>query len=95
MSLSQNAQRIIREMEQYIEKCGGEYTKWYAGIASDPEDRLFNDHNVMRVTDNWVHSKANSSDEARSIEDYFHDVRHAQGEGVEVTLLLSILMLIE
>lgn len=80
MSLSTNAQRIIREIEEYIVRCGGVYGNWYVGIASSPASRLFQDHNVNEQGA-WIHIGANSSDEARSIEDYFHNVRHTQGAG--------------
>ena len=81
MSLYPNAQRIIKEIEEYIAKCGGVYSSWYVGIASNHRTRLFQDHNVSEQNDAWIFRGASSSNEARTIEDYFHNVRHAKGAG--------------
>ena len=40
--------QIIDGMENYMTKCGGTYSDWYCGITSDPDKRLFNDHNVSK-----------------------------------------------
>jgi len=32
------------EILEYIQKNGGRYSDWYAGIASKPNERLFNGH---------------------------------------------------
>jgi hypothetical protein len=50
----------------------GNYRAWYVGVASDPRERLFNDHNVQEQTDFWIYSKHLGSDmAARKIERHF------------------------
>lgn len=62
---------IIQDFLNHIKKCGGNYFDWYLGISKDAENRLFNEHRVRRESDAWIFRKANSSNEARTIEDYF------------------------
>lgn len=64
--------QTINDFEEYIRKNGGTYTQWYAGVASDPKKRLFNDHNVNEHADNWIHSRQLGNDtSARSVEQHF------------------------
>ena len=64
-------QTIILEIKNHIADRGGSYSEWYVGIATDPETRLFNDHNVNRDTDKWIYKKADSEQMARDVEVYF------------------------
>jgi len=70
-SKTSSKEQIIRDVEGHVQKCGGPYSKWYAGIATDPDQRLFTDHNVNRKTDAWIFRKAKSEQDARYIEKYF------------------------
>ncbi len=63
--------QIIREIDDHIRKCGGGYSLWYVGIASDPKDRLFNDHNVDEKNDAWIHRDCGSESAARRVEKHF------------------------
>jgi len=63
--------RIVAEIKAYIDENGGIYRQWYVGIATDPKDRLFNDHNVRQNGDAWIHRDAGSASVAREIENYF------------------------
>lgn len=65
--------RIIQEIENYIHKYGGGYSRWYVGIASDSRDRLFNDHNVDESNDAWIIRDCGSEAAARKYEKYFLD----------------------
>lgn len=58
----------------------GDYSDWYVGIASDPKERLFEDHNVDKETNGWIYRKAESSDIAREIEEYLIDVLGTDGD---------------
>jgi hypothetical protein len=62
---------IIQAIAAHVQKCGGNYSQWYSGIAADPEKRLFNDHNVDKAKDAWIYRPCASSEEARTIEDHF------------------------
>jgi hypothetical protein len=79
LSLDNNT--IIREIEDYVANFGGNFPDWYVGIASNPKNRLFQDHNVNVENDSWIHKLARSLNDVRAIEDHFHNVRHADGAG--------------
>ena len=70
---------IINEIEQFMSKFGGYYSDWYVGIATNPKDRLFNDHNVNEQNDVWIFRTADTDDIARSIEQYFLTQRETDG----------------
>ena len=70
---TKSVQQIIREVEDYIAKCGGPYSRWYAGVAADPRDRLFNDHNVAENGDAWIIEDCGTDTAARQVEKYFLD----------------------
>ena len=60
---------------------GTPFKKLYIGIASDAEDRLFNDHSVNRETDIWIYRTASSDSVAREIEKHFIDLGFDGGPG--------------
>lgn len=67
--VTQTSTEIVADITAYIGKSGSQYySEWYAGIASDIEQRLFGDHNVPRQGAWWIYRKANSDDEARQAE---------------------------
>ena len=61
---------IKAEMKAYIDKRGGPYSSWYAGIAADPKDRLFSDHGVDKDNGAWIFRTSSTADEARRVEEY-------------------------
>ena len=63
--------QIIAEITEFVRNNGGKYSDWYAGIAADVKNRLFNNHGVDEKNGNWIYNTAESSDAARQIEDYF------------------------
>jgi hypothetical protein len=63
------AQQALADIKTYISKVGGFYSSWYAGIASDPRDRLFNGHAVKEKGDLWIFRTCDSHTDARSVED--------------------------
>ncbi len=62
-------QSIAAEIEAHIRQCGGRYGDWYAGVASDPRTRLFNDHNLSEKGDAWIYRDCGSDSAARRVED--------------------------
>lgn len=64
-------QKAKAEIDAYIRKNGGVYSAWYAGIAADPEQRLFTDHNVDKQRDQWIHINCGTDTAARNVENYF------------------------
>lgn len=62
-------EEFLKRVQEYVVEHGGIYNQWYAGIAVDPKDRLFNGHSVQDGTDPWIHSEfAFESAVARNIE---------------------------
>ena len=72
---------IKAEIKEYMDKWGGSYASWYAGIAADPRVRLFNDHGVHEKGDAWIHRPCGSADIARSAEDYLINTLGCAGGG--------------
>ena len=56
--------------------------KWYAGITSDPRERLFSDHKVdENDTEDWACMEANNVEDAREIEKILHSDGFQGGPG--------------
>lgn len=71
--------QIARAFEDYIRNNDSDYRNWYVGIASEPRERLFNDHNVDEQKGQWLYSEATSADAARVVERYFVNVKGTKG----------------
>lgn len=52
---------------------------WYVGIATDPETRLFQDHNVDKKYGRWIYRQAKSEADARDTEQYL--LKHYSFQG--------------
>jgi hypothetical protein len=74
------AQQIVNEIHAHIQKCGGQASEWYVGIA-DSVDRLFIDHNVSRASGQWIFRTAATSAIAREVERAFHNAGYKGGPG--------------
>lgn len=59
---------------------GGRYSDWYVGIASNPRQRLFNDHNVQENGYGWIFREAFNPESARDVEAHFTDTLGADGD---------------
>lgn len=66
------AQKLTQDILQYVGN--DEVRGWYAGIATNPENRLFNDHRVDKQNGRWIHGQADSVDDARAIESHLHSL---------------------
>jgi len=65
---AKDKEQAYDEIVAHIKKQGGAYSGWYCGIASDPEDRLFNEHNVPRKDSWWIYRECQDNDDARVVE---------------------------
>ena len=65
------AQQAVKDVENHMGQFGRHYLDWYIGIASDPEKRLFNDHNVKKNGDAWIYRSLSNDAEARRVEQHF------------------------
>lgn len=72
---------IRQEIDNYIRAHGGGYRAWYIGIAANPRDRLFGDHNVNEHGDAWNFRDADSESAARDIERHFIALGCRGGDG--------------
>ncbi len=69
LSAAQQAQAVI---EAYIRTNGnGFFSGWYVGIARDPRNRLFQDHNVTQHGGLWIYQNCGLSSAARRVEKHF------------------------
>lgn len=65
---AQDTQQVYDEIVAHIGEQKGKYSQWYCGIASDWEDRLFNDHQVPRKGHWRITCQCHNSDDARAVE---------------------------
>lgn len=73
------AQEIVDAITEHVGN--DKYSNWYAGIAADPEDRLFGYHEVDRKNGKWIYDSATSNASARSAEDALHRAGFKGGPG--------------
>ncbi|GIW81691.1 MAG: hypothetical protein KatS3mg105_3498 [Gemmatales bacterium] len=71
MFISIEARRVASEIQAHVDKCGGNYSGWY---ASDPRARLFNDHNVDEDNGAWIFRDAGTNAVAREVEAHLHSL---------------------
>ena len=67
--MAESAQQVYDEICVYMGRWDNPYPNWYSGITSDPQSRLFNDHNVSIENDAWIYRRCTSNDGARSVGD--------------------------
>lgn len=67
--MSKSSNVIVQEIIEHIKGCSGKYFFDYnVGISKDPEDRLFNDHNVSKQSGCWIYRYAIDIENARDAE---------------------------
>lgn len=69
--MANSKETIITEINDHMRKRGGGYSDWYIGVTSEPQERLFNEHNVDKENGVWIYEECENSDIAREIEEYF------------------------
>jgi hypothetical protein len=78
--MAEDAATIKSDIVDYIDKNGGNYSGWYVGIAQDPRNRLFKDHNVDEIKGGWIYRNAGSKSTAERIEKYFVEELRTKGK---------------
>jgi hypothetical protein len=66
-----SVQQAINDIDAYIRKNGGGYSASYCGVASDPTQRLFTDHNVNQQSGPWIYHRLANDTDARRVEGHF------------------------
>ena len=66
----QTAKEVYDEIVAYMKLNDGKYSNWYCGIASDWEDRLFNEHQIPRPPKDywWRALQCYDNESARNVE---------------------------
>lgn len=71
---------IVNTIVAHADKEGSGYKNWYCGIASDPNSRLFNDHNVSKNSW-WIHRDAGNETDVRDTENRLLALGFDGGDG--------------
>lgn len=66
--MAKSRRQIYDEIVAFMDKQNRAYSDWYCGIASDPRDRLFREHNVPEEN-GWIYRQCNNNADARAVED--------------------------
>lgn len=74
-------EQIINDINTYMRQHGGTNPNWYVGIAEQPRERLFVEHNVSEENGSWIYRQATSSAVARSVEQAYLDAGCDGGSG--------------
>jgi hypothetical protein len=72
---------VISKIKSHVADRGGKCGDWYVGVASDPRQRLFDDHAVSEKGGYWVWSRCARSDDARAVEKHFLGLGMKGGPG--------------
>lgn len=74
------AQTLLGEIDNYIGQSGAGYSRWYVGITSDINERLFGYHQVPHHHW-WIYRRADNHHDARAIEAAFLEAGCRGGSG--------------
>jgi len=78
---AQDARVIIAGINAHMRQSGIPNARWYVGITSNVEERLFGAHRVPRQNHWFIYRRAASSNEARAVEAAYHQAGCAGGGG--------------
>ena len=63
---------IIAKIDAHLQKSGGgQYSDFYVGVAKNAENRLFNEHLVLKKGQWWIYIPADSPETARKVEQHY------------------------
>ncbi len=63
------AQQVYDGLVAHMNKFTNPKSAWYAGIAADPKDRLFNGHGVDEKNGQWAYNACATHTDARTVEE--------------------------
>jgi hypothetical protein len=69
---SQDSRSIIAEINAHMQQSGISNPRWYVGITSDIDERLFGFHQVPRKDHWFIYRRALTGADARAIEAAYH-----------------------
>ena len=78
--MNQATLSLCSEIDAYMNKSGVPKNRWYVGITSDIEERLFGYHSLTRPYGWWIYRECLNAAEARALEAAYHRAG-CQGSG--------------
>ena len=78
---AQDTQQVCSEIVAHIKKQGGAYSTWYCGIASNWEERLFDEHDVPQKDHWYIARQCYNDNDARIVEDALFELGCDGGTG--------------
>lgn len=69
--MANTEKQVATNILNYMNKVGGIPNSWYVGITNNPEETLFNRHNISKTYGTWIYDECFNSESARNIESYF------------------------
>lgn len=79
--MSYSARDAVKMVEEYVAQFGVSRSAWYAGIAKDPEQRLFSDHNVDKDKGQWRWVRCLDENHSRAAEEALLNAGYKGGGG--------------
>jgi len=67
--MAKTVKQAYDEIKAYIDKRDRPYPMWYAGIASDVQSRLFQEHSVSEKDDPWIYRQCPNDQDTRNVEE--------------------------
>ena len=59
---------MVKHISRQVNEQGGAYPNWYCGIATDLNERVFDDHNVPKENHWWTARRCYNHEDARAVE---------------------------
>ncbi|MEM6260717.1 MAG: hypothetical protein AAGI37_20915 [Planctomycetota bacterium] len=75
-----SVQQLKFQVIAHVKAYGGDFTRWYVGVADDPERALFEKHGVDRERGVWVFRQAMSFRAVENAQTFFIRALGMQGE---------------
>jgi hypothetical protein len=63
---------LSSEIDAHMTQSGIPNNRWYVGITSNVQERLFGYHRVSRQNDTWIYRHCLNATEARDLEAAYH-----------------------
>jgi hypothetical protein len=68
---SMSRKQIQKDIEDYIQDHGGDYSTWCVGVTANAKRRLFQVHKVDKTKGLYIRRRARSAEKAHEVEQHF------------------------
>jgi hypothetical protein len=72
---------VVTDIDAYMRQSGIPNNRWYVGITSDVQNRLFVYHRVSRPNGLWIYRQCPNEQSARTLEAAYHRAGCKGGAG--------------